>query len=229
MNHRLAATTPLFAAPPDAAPAGGSLRGAGPVTPYIGQPVVYTLSKADADWINRRREDTKAFLASVRNAQAMPGQPGRDGHFLHVGSPVAEGYRLPAVVSAVYDPVTVNVRVELDGQDTYWATTRRMGTGPGTWSPPGTTVASRVASVGKPVHYVSYGSRLGEHPMACRAAVITEITGPGVASLCVTTPTGQFFDQDVPEDGGETLRTGFTRLCLGREYAGGSWHWPADA
>lgn len=71
-------------------------------------------------------------------------------------------------------------------------------------------------SVGRIVHYVSYGTPGGEYTSECRAAVITEL-GPydvdsdPVVGLCVLNPTGQFFNREVPySPGGE----------------GGTWHWP---
>jgi hypothetical protein len=72
-------------------------------------------------------------------------------------------------------------------------------------------------SVGRIVHYVSYGTPGGEYPSKCRAAVVTEVSGlanshGACASLAVLNPTGAFFNQHVcqDEDG----------------KAGGTWHWP---
>jgi hypothetical protein len=79
-------------------------------------------------------------------------------------------------------------------------------------------------SVGRIVHYVSYGTPGGEYGKECRAAVITEVNGkaidPGtlaeadsyVVGLCVLNPTGQFFSQ------------GVVQMEKGRD--GGTWHWP---
>lgn len=66
------------------------------------------------------------------------------------------------------------------------------------------------------VHYVSHGTPIREDgtqafPEICRAAVVTEVNGPGVASLCVLNPTGFFFHQDLPYDDTKSS---------------GSWHWP---
>ena len=82
-------------------------------------------------------------------------------------------------------------------------------------------------SVGRIVHYVSYGTPGGEYKPACRAAVITEVTGfePGV-SLCVMNPTGLFLNQDVPEDQGTDVGNTDGPLCGSRIYHGGTWHWP---
>ncbi len=116
-----------------------------------------------------------------------------------------------------------------------------------------------VPSVGRIVHYVSYGTPGGEYASQCRAAIITD-TSPGllpevgrpggdehntvnvVVGLCVLNPTGQFFNHGVAyDDGGERTSTiggrGHGRqtfvqarsgpyLCNGRQYCGGTWHWP---
>lgn len=71
-------------------------------------------------------------------------------------------------------------------------------------------------SVGRIVHYRSYGTPGGEYTSECRAAIITELTSdpdhPDQVGLCVLNPTGQFFNRAVPYDEGG---------------AGGTWHWPA--
>jgi hypothetical protein len=86
-------------------------------------------------------------------------------------------------------------------------------------------------SAGRMVHYVSSGT-----PAECRAAVVTEVggnaipagpdlTGPDVVGLCVLSPAGLFFNQDVPCDPGPDEGIG-TNLCGGKLYRGGTWHWP---
>ena len=90
-------------------------------------------------------------------------------------------------------------------------------------------------SVSRVVHYVSYGTPGGEYSQACRAAVVTAVQMgggtilPETVSLCVMNPSGVFFDQDVRYHEGEPLKPGESRrdLCGGRDYAGGTWHWPA--
>lgn len=89
-------------------------------------------------------------------------------------------------------------------------------------------------SVGRIVHYVSYGTPGGEYGRECRAAFITEVTPtdvePGMAvltedayrvSLCVLNPTGQFFNQHVPYDQWDQ-----TEARPGAKPKGGTWHWP---
>jgi hypothetical protein len=83
-------------------------------------------------------------------------------------------------------------------------------------------------SVGRIVHYVSYGTPGGEFTSQCRAAIVTEVCAPGtlpdtqdgvevdsdtqLVSLCVLNPTGIFLNQRLSQD-----ETGHT---------GGTWHWP---
>lgn len=105
-------------------------------------------------------------------------------------------------------------------------------------------------TVGRAVHYVSYGTPGGEYGKECRAAIITEV--PAVAdgqpadaqlvALCVLNPTGFFFNRDVPyDDGGgqpgsvldcpsPAAHGNPFRYCAcgwtEPAYAGGTWHWP---
>jgi len=82
-------------------------------------------------------------------------------------------------------------------------------------------------SVGRIVHYVSYGTPGGEYTSECRAAVITAVHGSdpvpenGVpyVDLFVMNPTGVFLNQQCRyehEDNGPD--EGKPR--------GGTWHWP---
>lgn len=73
-------------------------------------------------------------------------------------------------------------------------------------------------SVGRIVHYVSYGTPGGEYLPECRAAIITEVLNPGdpdvggTVGLAVLNPTGIFLNRTIPHD-----EVG---------HAGGTWHWP---
>lgn len=70
-------------------------------------------------------------------------------------------------------------------------------------------------SVGRIVHYVSYGTPGGEYTSQCRAAVITATyEGTQAVDLAVLNPTGMFFNQTVAYNGGDNGP------------AGGTWHWP---
>jgi hypothetical protein len=94
-------------------------------------------------------------------------------------------------------------------------------------------LSDQKVSVGRIVHYVSYGTPGGEYPKACRAAVIAGLgemlpypqhgdgpddLGPDDAQLVdlvVLNPTGMFFNQGVPQDERPE-----------HERSGGTWHWP---
>lgn len=79
-------------------------------------------------------------------------------------------------------------------------------------------------TVGRIVHYVSYGTPGGEYGKECRAAVVTQVAGHAVdlatmaesdmwvVGLCVLNPTGQFFNPSI------------VQMENGRD--GGTWHWP---
>ena len=73
-------------------------------------------------------------------------------------------------------------------------------------------------SIGRIVHYVSYGTPGGEYASQCRAAVVTELDQADAerVGLCVLNPTGQFF---------HSLASGG---CVrdAHDHAGGTWHWP---
>lgn len=68
-------------------------------------------------------------------------------------------------------------------------------------------------SVGRIVHYTSYGTPGGEFASECRAAVVTEVDPEGSyrVGLAVLNPTGSFFNRRVP---------------IGGAGDGGTWHWP---
>jgi len=82
-------------------------------------------------------------------------------------------------------------------------------------------------SVGRVVHYQSYGTPGGEYQSVCRAAIITAVdvyqySGDkpldgdgnflGAVGLCVMNPDGLFLKQGLLQDE-DTKR-------------GGTWHWP---
>lgn len=77
-------------------------------------------------------------------------------------------------------------------------------------------------SVGRIVHYVSYGTPGGEYTSQCRAAIVAGvpevdlpvINSDGVAvqlDLCVLNPTGLFFNRCHQSE---------------TDHVGGTWHWP---
>jgi len=66
-------------------------------------------------------------------------------------------------------------------------------------------------SIGRIVHYKSYGTPGGEYTPECRAAVVTAVHSDTEIDLCALNPTGLFFNQNVVMD---------------ENAKGGSWHWP---
>lgn len=89
-------------------------------------------------------------------------------------------------------------------------------------------MTSQAPTVGRIVHYVSYGTPGGEYTSQCRAAIVTDTrdgllseasnvqheinSAAVVVGLCVLNPTGQFFNGGVVQDEDD--------------HAGGTWHWP---
>ncbi|MET7776340.1 hypothetical protein ABZU94_10315 [Streptomyces mirabilis] len=74
-------------------------------------------------------------------------------------------------------------------------------------------------TVGRIVHYVSYGTPGGEYGQECRAAIITAVEEDSdklgrsqPVSLAVFNPTGTFFNQGCRHSEGAQT--------------GGTWHWP---
>jgi hypothetical protein len=66
-------------------------------------------------------------------------------------------------------------------------------------------------TVGRVVHYVNAGHSLGTYSSTCRAAIVTDVKDDVTISLCVFTPKGNFFYEELAYDAGK---------------AGGTWHWP---
>jgi hypothetical protein len=87
-------------------------------------------------------------------------------------------------------------------------------------------------SVGRIVHYVSYGTPGGEYKSECRAAVVTEVDpfadrdDARHVGLCVLNPTGQFFNRAVPYHGGDAGHDHAGAEIPALSYPGGTWHWP---
>jgi hypothetical protein len=80
----------------------------------------------------------------------------------------------------------------------------------------------QIPSVGRDVHYVSYGTPGGEYSSVCRAAKITEVdpTDHTKVGLMVMNPTGLFFHPLAA--GGSQHRANDPENNAG----GGTWHWP---
>lgn len=79
-------------------------------------------------------------------------------------------------------------------------------------------VSEVIPSVGRIVHYVSYGSVGGKFPKTCRAAIVTQVDpdDSSLISLMVANPTGLFFNQRLPfaQPGTDS-----------QDIEGGTWHW----
>lgn len=100
--------------------------------PTIGRIVLYTLTDVEADAINKRRDDFKAF--TKRHTRPLgPGYEGASGHQAHYGNSATAGQQYPAIVVRTYGGDAVNLKVLLDGNDTYWATSATPGDGAGHW------------------------------------------------------------------------------------------------
>lgn len=80
----------------------------------LGRMVTYVLSEHDVASINFARE----HVVNVPNTG---------------GNPVDVGRECVAIVVRTWSPTLANLKVMLDGHDTYWCTSRAEGTEPGTW------------------------------------------------------------------------------------------------
>jgi hypothetical protein len=94
---------------------------------------------------------------------------------------------------------------------------------------------SQLPTVGRIVHYVSFGTPDGEYHSLCRAAIVTEVfdADPGVVGLAVLNPTGLFF-RDLANGGcerhdGDVGVAADRSTILALSYPGGTWHWPERA
>lgn len=132
--------------------------------PTIGRTVLYQLSSGDAEAINRRRADRQA------HQRKQPREA--TGYVAHVGNHAEECQVFPAVVVRVFDVSDpyVNLQVSIDGNDTYWATSRTEGDGPGQWSWPTLVPQGRPR---KPSLCDTVRYRGAQGRLAMRAAIVT--------------------------------------------------------
>lgn len=94
--------------------------------PKVGDLVLYMLASYDVSGINQRRKDARE---KSDWHQAL-----KTGAQLHSGNEVTGGKQYPATVVAVWGTTPgacVNLQVQLDGTDTFWATSRNFGNDPG--------------------------------------------------------------------------------------------------
>lgn len=77
---------------------------------------------------------------------------------------------------------------------------------------------STAPTVGRIVHYRSYGTPGGEYSPQCRAAIVSEVNDAGEVGLVVFNPLGVFHHPIAHENG----------PCPQDEAreSGGTWHWP---
>ncbi|WP_427017854.1 hypothetical protein ACQCSX_04365 [Pseudarthrobacter sp. P1] len=73
---------------------------------------------------------------------------------------------------------------------------------------------TQIPTIGRTVHYQSYGTPGGEHLPEPRAAIITAVHSPDDVALAVLNPTGLFFSLDVP---------------FSESPKAGHWNWPPRA
>lgn len=95
-------------------------------------------------------------------------------------------------------------------------------------------------SVGRVVHYVSYGTPGGEYTSQCRAAIVAGVlkgalpladdeqvqawnSDAVVLDLVVMNPSGLFFNRCPQDEGGTSDTPGAPTV---KSYRGGTWHWP---
>jgi hypothetical protein len=101
----------------------------------LGNIVFYCLTAEDAEAINRRRTTGSSIADRIKEDKWPLGAQA------HIGNEAAEGQVYPAMVVRDWDPNApdpmVNLQVFLDGNDTYWATSRHESqnceTVPGKW------------------------------------------------------------------------------------------------
>lgn len=92
-------------------------------------------------------------------------------------------------------------------------------------------------TVGRIVHYVSYGTPGGEYGRECRAAIVTEVPAAWDAQseidqpigLAVLNPTGMFFNRGCKHDEGSLTPLSVNGAPPTLPYPGGTWHWPERA
>lgn len=68
-------------------------------------------------------------------------------------------------------------------------------------------------TVGRIVHYQSFGTPKGEYQSLARAAIVTAVREDGRVSVCILNPTGIFFTEGLEEAPSDAPRAG----C---------WNWP---
>jgi hypothetical protein len=107
--------------------------------PTIGRIVHYRLSADDATQINRRRTTGASIAERLKYGDDPQLKAWPAGAQAHIGNEAKEGDAYPMLIVRCWgDTATsaVNGQVMLDGNDTFWATSRMVGDAPGTFSWP---------------------------------------------------------------------------------------------
>jgi len=95
----------------------------------LGRTLLYTLTAADADAINRRRTNSESILERIHGGKWPLGAQA------HIGTQVSAGDTFPMIVVRATAYNSVNGQVLLDGTDTLWAQDKYESHGPsqGCW------------------------------------------------------------------------------------------------
>lgn len=100
--------------------------------PSIGRIVHYQLTQQDADEINRRRTTSSSIAERIKNTLWPLGAQAHIGNSVHAGDIVA------AIIVNWWGDECINAQAFLDGNDTFWLTSRNFGTdedGKWAWPP----------------------------------------------------------------------------------------------
>lgn len=100
--------------------------------PTIGRIVYYKLTAEDAQAINKRYSDA----GNYRKTNST-----ENGEQFHVGNHFSEGEIVPVIIVRVWpnefgDKPGINGQALLDGNDSYWVTSKAEGEEKGQWSWP---------------------------------------------------------------------------------------------
>lgn len=104
--------------------------------PTIGRIVIYTLTDEDAQQINRRRTTGASIAARIEEGEWPRGAQA------HIGNKVEQGMQFPMIIVRTWGNTAesaVQGQVLLDGNDTFWATSRVVGEAAGNWMWPART------------------------------------------------------------------------------------------
>lgn len=86
------------------------------IVPTSGRIVLYCLSADDVVAINRRRTTSSEIREMILDHKWSIGAQA------HIGNEVHEGDVFPGMVVRVWDADKINIQVNLDGNDVFWAT-----------------------------------------------------------------------------------------------------------